>query len=178
VRQTIGKIWPLKDAQMALLVQPFSSFSRRVRKPQRLLKCWGCAHHLSAITKRYLEKETGKKFLEAIERGSLKKPSTKQRHMTAEQLGRHWTGRVATQAFRRAMKRKLIAEGRPWRCEGCGLTKWRGQSIILELHHKHGDPKRNMPEDFELLCLNCHSMTESYRGKNTRAARAKGCIYV
>lgn len=37
--------------------------------------------------------------------------------------------------------------------------------ISLEVHHKDGDKENNESENLELLCPNCHSYTENYRGR-------------
>ena len=64
---------------------------------------------------------------------------------------------------------KLLEEGyKEYKCECCGLTKWLGQPIPLELHHKDGNRTNNTIENFQLLCSNCHAFTDSYRGKNCR----------
>ena len=58
------------------------------------------------------------------------------------------------------------------KCEQCGLTKWLKRPIPLELHHVNGVNNDNRLPNLQLLCPNCHALTESYRGKNK--ARAKG----
>lgn len=64
---------------------------------------------------------------------------------------------------------KLLKEGyKEPKCENCGLTEWLGQPIPLELHHKDGNPHNNVLENYVLLCPNCHAMTDSYRGKNSK----------
>ena len=66
------------------------------------------------------------------------------------------------------IRKKLIQEGyKEYKCENCGLTKWLDQPIPLEVHHKDGDRHNNIIENFQLLCPNCHAMTNSYRGKNS-----------
>ena len=63
---------------------------------------------------------------------------------------------------------KLLREGyKKAQCESCGLTTWLGQEIPLEVHHKDGNRHNNVIENFQLLCPNCHALTESYRGKNS-----------
>ena len=52
------------------------------------------------------------------------------------------------------------------RCNCCGLTEWQGQNIPLELHHKNGNPTDNRLENLDFLCLNCHAITDNFRGKN------------
>ena len=52
------------------------------------------------------------------------------------------------------------------KCEKCENTEWLNQPIVLEVHHKDGDHLNNELENLELLCPNCHSLTENWRGKN------------
>jgi len=64
---------------------------------------------------------------------------------------------------------KLLKEGyKEYKCENCGLTEWMGQPIPLELHHKDGNHHNNTINNYSLLCPNCHALTDSYRGKNSR----------
>lgn len=51
-------------------------------------------------------------------------------------------------------------------CECCKNTEWLNQKIILEVHHKDGDHLNNELDNLELLCPNCHSFTDNWRGKN------------
>lgn len=67
------------------------------------------------------------------------------------------------------LKRRLLTAGlQAHRCERCGLTKWLGQPVPLELHHKDGDRTNNRLQNLELVCPNCHAMTDNYRGKNKK----------
>lgn len=50
-------------------------------------------------------------------------------------------------------------------CTGCGLDKWMGTNIPLELHHIDGDCNNNQLTNLCLLCPNCHALTDNYRGK-------------
>lgn len=51
-------------------------------------------------------------------------------------------------------------------CASCKLTTWLDQPIPLELEHKDGDHTNHLVANLELLCPNCHALTETYRGKN------------
>lgn len=70
------------------------------------------------------------------------------------------------------LKYRLINEGiKEWKCEKCGNTYWLNELIPLELHHKDGDKTNNELDNLELLCPNCHALTDTYRGKNTEKAK-------
>lgn len=55
---------------------------------------------------------------------------------------------------------------REHKCEQCNLSKWFNNLIILEVHHKDGNHNNNSEENLELLCPNCHSLTDNYKSKN------------
>lgn len=72
------------------------------------------------------------------------------------------------------LSKRLIKEGfKEQKCEYCGLTTWLDKPIKLELHHINGIHSDNRLENLQLLCPNCHSYTDSYRGKNIQSARQK-----
>lgn len=56
-------------------------------------------------------------------------------------------------------------------CYTCGLTEWRGKPITLELEHIDGNSSNNKEENLELICPNCHSQTDTYKGKNKGKGR-------
>ena len=51
------------------------------------------------------------------------------------------------------------------KCECCGRTEWLGKPIVLELHHINGIKDDLRLENLQILCPNCHSFTDNYRGK-------------
>ena len=55
---------------------------------------------------------------------------------------------------------------RGWKCEQCQLEMWNEQKIPLEVHHLDGDKLNNELNNLQLLCPNCHALTENWRGKN------------
>ena len=57
------------------------------------------------------------------------------------------------------------------RCEQCGLTNWRGQTLKMALHHRNGDGSDNRLENLELLCPNCHSQTDNFSGRKLRGRK-------
>jgi len=51
-------------------------------------------------------------------------------------------------------------------CWQCGIKEWNNKSIVLELEHKDGNSENNVEDNLSLLCPNCHSQTDTYKGKN------------
>lgn len=67
--------------------------------------------------------------------------------------------------------RKYLLQTREYRCERCKLTEWLGIPIPLESHHIDGNKYNNVDSNLELLCLNCHSFTDTFRVKNLKSKR-------
>lgn len=63
------------------------------------------------------------------------------------------------------------------KCQLCGWGKVNPytNTIPLEIHHIDGDYKNNNEDNLQLLCPNCHALTETYKShnKNGRKPRAK-----
>ena len=51
------------------------------------------------------------------------------------------------------------------KCESCGLETWLNMPITLEVHHLNGIRNDNRLENLQLLCPNCHSYTDNWRGR-------------
>ena len=63
------------------------------------------------------------------------------------------------------LRDRLLREGvKDHRCERSGGVEWLGGLIPLELHHRDGDRTNNTLANIELLCPNCHALTDNYRG--------------
>ena len=64
---------------------------------------------------------------------------------------------------------RLLAEGiKERKCECCGNTEWMGHPIMLELHHIDGDHNNNKLENLQMLCPNCHSITDNFKSKKIK----------
>ena len=64
------------------------------------------------------------------------------------------------------LKNRILKEKiKKHKCEICGLQKWNNQKIPLELHHINGNNKDNSLNNLQLLCPNCHALTDNYRNR-------------
>ncbi len=70
------------------------------------------------------------------------------------------------------IKKRLFDAGlKQTTCELCGIVEWLGRPAPLELHHIDGDKTNNLIENLQILCANCHALTDTYCGKNIRPRR-------
>ena len=63
-------------------------------------------------------------------------------------------------------KRLFLEKIKEEKCELCGLTEWFGKKLSLEVDHKDGNRYNHSLSNLQILCPNCHSQTDTYRGKN------------
>lgn len=67
------------------------------------------------------------------------------------------------------LRNRLLKEGlKEHKCERCGRTEWEGEPIPLQLHHINGDRTDNRLENLQLLCPNCHTLTDNYCGRKLK----------
>jgi hypothetical protein len=72
------------------------------------------------------------------------------------------------------LAKRLLKEGiKEYKCERCKRTEWEGVLIPLELHHINGIKTDNRIDNLQLLCPNCHALTDNYRGKNIGMSASK-----
>lgn len=66
------------------------------------------------------------------------------------------------------LKRRLVNEGRlEYKCAKCGNKgEWLGEKLVLQLDHINGKNNDHRIENLRFLCPNCHSITDTYAGKN------------
>ncbi|MFL6282361.1 MAG: HNH endonuclease [Pyrinomonadaceae bacterium] len=72
------------------------------------------------------------------------------------------------------LKQMLLREGlKAPLCERCQGGEWLGEPMPLELHHVNGNPFDNRIENLQVLCPNCHALTDNHAGRGVhRVSRA------
>lgn len=134
-----------------------------VNKPRRKhRKCKNCSQLLSAQQNLYCSQSC---HLEVMYRDYIR------RWLIGEVSGGNWHG-VSNYV------RRWLIQKRGRRCESCGWEKVNPITglVPIQVNHKDGNPERHRPENLELLCPNCHSLTPSFGGLNRgrgRSARRK-----
>ncbi|MET7436680.1 HNH endonuclease signature motif containing protein [Streptomyces sp. NPDC004082] len=88
-----------------------------------------------------------------------------QRRRTAEEILVADSSAHARRTPGSRLKRALGELGVALRCALCGTgPEWLGEPLPLEVDHIDGDWRNNRPENLRILCPNCHSTTDTYRG--------------
>ena len=74
----------------------------------------------------------------------------------------------------RSVIKTHLLEKYQYKCQLCGFEGYNKKTgySILQIHHIDGNCRNNTPENIQLLCPNCHAMTENYmalnKGNSTR----------
>ena len=69
------------------------------------------------------------------------------------------------------LKLRLIREGYfEHKCYNCGLSNWLGEKMPIELEHIDGNNNNNNLSNLTIVCPNCHSLTDTYRGRKLKRA--------
>lgn len=71
------------------------------------------------------------------------------------------------------LKRCLLEYGVPYKCNCCGISDWQNKPITLEIDHIDGIRNHNEPSNLRFLCPNCHSQTDTWRGRNINSGKTK-----
>lgn len=61
-----------------------------------------------------------------------------------------------------------LKDKREWCCEKCGISEWFGRPLSLEIHHIDGNRHNNELSNLQILCPNCHSLTDNWRSRNQK----------
>lgn len=88
------------------------------------------------------------------------------------------TGLSGQYSISRHIKRFLL-EKTNCKCEKCGWGEKNQytNTIPLEIHHIDGDYTNNKEENLQVLCPNCHSLTETHKSHNRNGRKARSKYY-
>ena len=67
--------------------------------------------------------------------------------------------------------KRYILEKQNNSCKECGISEWNSKPIVLELEHIDGNSNNNIEQNLCCLCPNCHSQTNTYKGRNKGSGR-------
>jgi hypothetical protein len=72
--------------------------------------------------------------------------------------------------------RRYLFEKYDNKCCRCGWDKIHPITgrVPLEVHHIDGDASNSYEENLELICPNCHALTETFRALNSNSKRQRG----
>lgn len=117
--------------------------------------------------KRSMERK--KKWREALVRGAQN--LNKKRHAHAETL--------AFEQLRGTEIRIRILSEQGGKCALCKTDPiWNEKPLKFELDHIDGNKKNESRRNLRLICPNCHSQTETYRGRNNGTRRVKDEVLI
>lgn len=57
------------------------------------------------------------------------------------------------------------------KCDKCKIESWNNRNITIELDHINGNSNDHRLDNLQMLCPNCHSQTDTFRGRNIKNKR-------
>ena len=79
--------------------------------------------------------------------------------------GKKWNGRMTP--FWIKDNDGYLARRDGYKCSECNIKGiYNKKPIVLECDHIDGDHTNQSPKNLRLLCPNCHSQTETFKGRN------------
>ncbi|MDG5804520.1 HNH endonuclease signature motif containing protein [Streptomyces ossamyceticus] len=97
------------------------------------------------------------------------------RRRTPQEILVQDTSAHATRTPNTRLRRAMLEVGIDEQCSLCGIAPiWLGEPLPLEVDHIDGDWRDNRIENLRFLCPNCHSTTDTYRGRGKGRPRDGG----
>jgi 5-methylcytosine-specific restriction endonuclease McrA len=102
-------------------------------------------------------------------KGRAVRPSQPCKPETADKIKQTWVNKLLEADFDNLSydtKRRRIIIEQDNKCNHCGASEWYGHVLTLEVDHINGINDDNRRENLEAICPNCHSVTDTWRGRN------------
>lgn len=131
---------------------------------------WCCAEYPAGCPA--IKKKNSNAVKEAHKEDKFCTPEMFSKEATAKRIAgwrKAYKEKLDTTAFDKlplSARRNLVLEEQDGKCLHCGISDWNGKPIVLELDHIDGNNQNNKRNNMRFLCPNCHSQTDSFRGKN------------
>lgn len=143
------------------VLEPVVAESTSVNEVLRRLGIEVVGGHHTNISRRIKAYGIDTSHFRAPSRKGVPQPRTPEELLVEQEPDR--ARRIPSERLKRAMAALGVVE----RCALCGTEPtWRGRPLPLEVDHIDGDWRNNRIENLRLLCPNCHSATDTYRGRS------------
>lgn len=85
-------------------------------------------------------------------------------HTKKQRLDEWLAGGIAPN--KTSLKEWLLAQ-QDNKCSHCGIEPiWNNKPLVFDLEHIDGNSENNKRNNLEVICPNCHSQTDTFKGKN------------
>lgn len=92
----------------------------------------------------------------------------------AEKYINEWliSGKLKTNSPPKTRVRNFILKDQDQKCSICGMEQfWNGKKIVFVLDHIDGNCKNNNRKNLRMVCPNCDSQLDTFKGKNKGKGR-------
>lgn len=75
--------------------------------------------------------------------------------------------------------RNYLLQIHNYKCEKCGWGEVNPATgkVPLQIHHIDGNSENNVESNLQVLCPNCHSLTENFGSRNKNATKGRSIYY-
>jgi hypothetical protein len=133
-----------------------------------------CARSFSTKNKRHeINKKVSEKLKGRVGTNNWTKETLKKVRKKYKQKSEKYMMETLFEELGWGLKRKRIIKEQNNCCNKCGIGSWLDSPIVLEIDHINGNNTDDRRDNLEGLCPNCHSITESWRGRNKPSKHIK-----
>ncbi len=130
-----------------------------------------CANSRSFSKESKIKKSTAnKKFYQSLSDQDKNQINERLRSLSIATQGHRLESLMSSEfdtlAYQSKRKRVLIEQD--FKCNSCNIDTWFGKPLTLELEHIDGNHQNDIRSNLIALCPNCHSLTDTWRGRNRK----------